>query len=113
MTDEENEWAWEAKATHKQLVAKHASKFPITRKRWRLEGTRAGNSRLLMLETANLSRARYGGKVVEVIPFTPLAVRQAAKLPECPHCKAEKAKPCKSSNGKIVTPHLRRWAVEP
>ena len=43
-------------ATHKELVAKYANKWP-NRKRWRVEGSRGGNSRLLMHHTAQAARA--------------------------------------------------------
>jgi hypothetical protein len=95
-------------ATHKQLVAKYANKWP-NRKRWRVEGSRGGNSRLLMHHTAQAARAKYGGAVVEVIPFKPLAERQAAGMPTCPRCKAEAGKPCTSKSDAITKPHLVRW----
>lgn len=115
MTSRQQEalWAWESRAERKDLVAEYANKYPIIRRRWRVEDTRAaGNSRLLTHEKAKEARAKYGGRVCEVIPFTPLAERQAAKLLACPHCKAEKAKPCKSANGRVVTPHQARWELE-
>jgi hypothetical protein len=105
----ERKWAWEAVATHKELIAEYGRKSPLTRRRWRTEGSRAGNSRLLTLTKARDARAKYGGRVVEVIPFTSLAIRQAAGLKVCPHCKASAGEPCKSSSGATVTPHLKRW----
>jgi hypothetical protein len=95
-------------ATHTALVKQYGNKWP-NRKRWRVEGSRAGNSRLLMNHTAVATCARYGGKVVEVIPMIPLAERQAAKMPTCPRCEAPAGKPCKSRNAKVVKPHLVRW----
>lgn len=108
----QSEWAWEARATHNELAARHANAYPITRRRWRVEGTRAGNSRLLTHTSAINCCVAYGGKVVNVIPFTPLAERQAAKLPDCPRCHAANGKPCKSSLGRVVTPHQVRWELE-
>ena len=107
----ETEWAWEAKATRKELEAKHANKSPITRRRWRVEGTHAGNSRLLTELKAKDTRAKYGGAVHEVIPFTPIEVRQAKDLPACPYCEAAKGEPCQSSEGNTVAPHAKRWEV--
>jgi len=100
----------ESMATHGQLVAEYANKWP-NRKRWRVEGSRGGNSRMLMKDTATAACARYGGKVVEVIPSIPLAERQAAKMPACPRCEAVAGKPCQSRNAKVVKPHLVRWAA--
>ena len=37
-------------------------------RRFRVEGSPAGNSRLLTLKAANKVKARFGGEVVEVIP---------------------------------------------
>lgn len=105
-------WAWEALASHAELVAKYANKYPITRRRWRVETGEVGNSRLLTHEKAQLTCARYGGRIAHIIPFTPLAERQAAKLKACPHCEAKAGKPCKSNQGNVVTPHKARWELE-
>lgn len=105
-------WAWEALASRAELKDKHAGKFPIIRRRWRIEGTRVGHSRLLTHEKAKETRARYGGRAHQIIPFTPLAERQAAKLKACPHCGAYAGKPCKSKHGNVVTPHRARWELE-
>lgn len=105
-------WAWEARAERKDLVAEYANKYPITRRRWRVEGTRVGHSRLLTHEKAQLTCARYGGRVVQIVPFTPLAERQALNLKACPLCKAKASKPCKSKHGRVVTPHVARWELE-
>ncbi len=107
-----DEKAWESKATHAQLKAKHEGKSPIIRRRWRVEGTNLGNSYLLTHTKAINACVCYGGRVVEVIPFTSLAERQAAKLKACPHCEAKRGKPCKSSLGRVVTPHAKRWELE-
>ena len=80
------------------------------RRRFRVEGTAAGNSRLLTKSKAKETRNRHGGHIAEVIPFTPLAVRQAADLPDCKHCKVEAGKPCKSNTDKVRVPHMVRWA---
>lgn len=106
-------WAWEARATRAKLVSAYADQYPIIRRRWRVEDTRAaGNSRLLTYERAQLTCAQYGGRVVQVIPFTPLAERQAARLKACPLCKSKEHKPCKSKHGRVVTPHMARWELE-
>ena len=112
MNNLDHERAWEATATHAQLKAKHQGKFPIIRRRFRVEGTQVGNSRLLTWEKAMDTRGRYGGSIAEVIEFKPLAERQALNLKACPHCEVAAGKPCKSNHGKVVPPHAKRWELE-
>ena len=83
----------------------------MIRRRFRVEGTPIGNSHLLMKSQARNTALAHGGKVVEVIPFTSLAERQAQEMPVCGRCEAAKGKPCKSSTGKLRTPHMVRWAA--
>ena len=98
----------ESVASHKSLIAAYGNTWPM-RKRWRVEGSAGGNSRMLMKHTANRAANRYGGRVVEVIPFTPIQERQAANMPACPRCKAKAGKPCKTAKKTIAKPHLVRW----
>lgn len=39
------------------------------RRRWRVEGGQAGNSYLLELNRAEKTKAKHGGRIVEVIPL--------------------------------------------
>ncbi len=112
MNNLDHERAWEATATHAQLKAKHEGRSPVVRRRFRVEGTQLGNSRLLTRPKAMDTRTCYGGRIVEVIIFRPLYERQAAKLKACPHCEVAAGKPCKSNQGNVVTPHAKRWELE-
>ena len=114
MTNRAQDRAWEAMATHEELRAhyKEALRLRMMRRRFRVEGTRAGNSYLLTKTSAIETRARHGGKIAEVIPFTSLPERQAATLPACPRCKVEKGKPCVSSSKKVRAPHQARWELD-
>ena len=103
--------AWESVATHDQLRERFAKRVPSVRRRFRVEDTPAGNS-LLTKQRAQDTRARFGGKVVEVIPFVSLPERQAANLGKCPRCEAPGGKPCKSSAGHAVVPHMARWELD-
>lgn len=113
MTNREiTERAWECAATHGEILDRYRDRirFSLIRRRFRVEDSIAGNSCLLMKTKASAIAARFRGKVVEVIPFTTLAERQAAGMPECSHCAAPKGMPCKSKTEKTRTPHMVRWA---
>lgn len=67
--------AWEAQASRPDLLDMAIERWLSERKwplkRWRIEGTAAGNSRLLGEREAHKQRGRLGGTVVEVIPSRP------------------------------------------
>jgi hypothetical protein len=85
-------------------------------RRFRIERSRAGNSRLLNRESAERDAARYGGDAVELIPtlaasgvLRPTAHEQAAEgLPECSKCQAEADAACVNPKGRQRTVHRER-----
>lgn len=91
-----------------------------TTRRYRVEGARGGNSRLLTLAAAEATQGRYGGKIVELIgpwPKPPTDAdgkrlskkRQAAAgMPACPRCKADPGMSCLRPNGAETRPHRER-----
>ena len=101
---------WEAKATHQELRARHELEDRFVR-RFQVEGTAIGNSRLLRRCDAVASQSAHGGAIVEVLPLLSAAVRHATPMPACPVCEVEAGKPCKSSTGKQRVPHPKRWRV--
>lgn len=86
------------------------------RRRWRVEGTSAGNSKLLTEERAIKVQRRTGGKVVLVIPtptelgLAPMTANQALAvgLPTCSVCQREAGEPCRTPKGKSRKPHSDR-----
>ena len=78
-------------------------------RRWRLEGTAAGNSRFVGRATAERLQRRYGGKVVHYQPprREPKVEAAARELGECPRCKASPGQPCRSFSGRRM-PHAGR-----
>lgn len=101
---------FEATASAAELAAHYAHSIPV-RRRWRLEGTLAGNSRLVTRALAERLRSRYGGGIVQVFELRPLCERQALALPECPVCTVAAGEPCISKLGNPRRPHARRWEV--
>ena len=99
----------EARASRTRLIHEYGNRSPMLRRRWRVEGSQAGNSRLLTRPKAIETKARYGGQVCQVIPMVPLENRLSANMPKCPFCKVAKGKPCETRSGKISKPHLKRW----
>lgn len=67
-------YAFEAGATHEELIERaielHADGYGWPRRKYRVEGTYVGNSRLLYLGEAQATQRRYGGHIVQVIPST-------------------------------------------
>lgn len=81
------------------------------RRRYRVEGSRCGPSRLVRHRVAVKLQRQYGGTVVEVIP--PYRTRERQKwqevydgLPVCPRpwCAAKPGEPCKDR----LKPHVLR-----
>lgn len=83
-------------------------------RRWRLEGTKVGNSHLVTRAKGLELRGAYGGELVELVPpparrFTLKERAAADKLPFCPVCAAERGKPCRArKGGGIRQPHKKR-----
>jgi hypothetical protein len=105
----EEAYIWDAK----KALAWARSKKHWPKRRWRLEGSRAGNSRLLRETQAINMKSLYGGTIVELIPAgkggrkTRFEVA-AEDMPRCPYCKQRKNRPCKASDGSPRMPHAKR-----
>ncbi len=84
-------------------------------RKFRLEGTPAGNSRLLYLATTFSLRARFGGRVVNYRPRPELPpLEQAAKdgeLPPCPLCGAPAGWACRPRAWRLGRRRRRPHAV--
>ena len=84
-------------------------------RRFRVEGSRAGNSKLVCERDAIGMRIQYGGEVVELVPSARALARKsvyevaAEDLGECPRCKAPDGKPCTwPTGGAPRYPHAKR-----
>lgn len=94
-------------------------------RRWRLEGSRAGNSGLVGWRRATKLLGLYGGRIAERVPLPPPSPThgdraRADDLPPCPRCLAEQRQPCRSRylhedgtmvNGPERKPHKVRLAL--
>lgn len=85
-------------------------------RRFRVDNSRAGTSRLLGRKAAEKTQAKYGGRLVEMIP-TPTAAGEpkhtvnqalAESLGPCPSCQAKPRHPCLTPKGKSRKPHESR-----
>jgi len=84
-------------------------------RKFRLEGTPVGNSRLLYLATAFRLQAKYGGEVVNYrrraeLPPLEQAARDA-DLPLCSLCGAERGWACRPRSWRSNRPRRRPHAV--
>lgn len=86
---------------------------PATR-RYRVEGSRVGNSKLLNADDAKRDQINYGGRVVEVVTLDAIFTEMADDLPRCKRqsCKADKDEPCRDARGNICRPHRNRLGEE-
>lgn len=110
MTDRERS-IWESTASRSEIAAHYANSN--TPRRYRLEGTAAGNSRMVTKALAERLRIRYGGGIVQIFEMRPLVERQALGLIVCPVCEATAGEPCVSKLGNLRKPHAVRWEVSP
>jgi hypothetical protein len=60
-------------------------------------------------QLGNRVAAKFGGKLVEIIPWVPSEVRNALPMAACPYCDAKATDPCKVKRGTIRDPHAARW----
>lgn len=111
----EEAYAWTA--ADALAWAKGLKSWP--RRRWRLEGSRAGNSRLLRETQAINMQQLYGGERIELIPAAGDGEAKknrfqvaAEDMPKCPHCKESKGKPCRRPDGGQRMPHHKREKLE-
>lgn len=93
------------------------NRFPT--RRFRVEGTHVGNSRLLSERDAQGTALRYGGQMVELVTRETFVVAQAktsggSGLPECVRatCFAEAGKPCRNKAGEICSAHACRFGEQ-
>lgn len=99
-------YAWEATAPAEELLA-YAQKRGFRRLRYRVEGTAAGPSRLVDVNTALAIAAQWGGQVRELFELT----APYAWMPTCPTCKQDGSW-CVSASGKRkYQPHAARAAL--
>ena len=88
---------------------------PSFKARWRLEGSAAGNSKLVTLAAARKLQDRYGGTIVEMLPpgwiKTRVDVQRAAGLPYCPMCRVDPDAACRDRLGNLRPPHDARIAL--
>jgi len=81
-------------------LKRHADTGRWTSRRFRVEGSRGGNSFLVGKKRAESIQAKMGGRVVDVVGKAPPKVRTtkaeeaAAFLPACPSCGVAAGKPC-------------------
>jgi hypothetical protein len=108
--------------TAEEAMAWARSKKNWPTRRFRVEGSYAGNSRLLPKKLAERTREKYGGKLVEVIPLPTISGEpkktlnqsRVADMPACPKCGAGVGWACKAKlrhNGaplKPCPPHKAR-----
>lgn len=107
----EEAYVWDAASALKW--ARSLKYWP--QRRFRLEDSRAGNSRLIKEQQARDMMGKYGGTVVELIPpggdtDARLNAYQVASedMPKCPHCKESKGRPCRGPQGGQRMPHKKR-----
>jgi hypothetical protein len=121
-----NRRALETSMTREEAIAQPHKKLANTNKwpsrRFRVEGSRAGNSYLLTKKRAESMQRQMGGVVVELIHERPKEAKaprvskneeRAIGMLACPRCSAEADKPCRSTGGSeaprtIVAPHKVR-----
>lgn len=82
-------------------------------RRFRLEGSLAGNSRLVKWNLATEMQRSYGGTVVELIPEKPERTKTryesaSTGMSKCPKCKETKGKACRTPHGGQRMPHDSR-----
>jgi len=97
----------ESRITREQVLAM-ALKAKAAR-RFRLEQSRAGESRLLTAIAVNRAQARYGGQIVELVTMAEWLIATAETLPRCERasCQARHGQPCRNVHG-IRAPHKNR-----
>ena len=97
----EEAFTWTARTA--TTWAKSLRSWP--KRRFRVEGSSAGNSRLLDEYRAQRTKDMYGGEIVELIP--------SSGMRRCGYCRAKRHAPCQSSTGKFLTkPHAGREEID-
>jgi hypothetical protein len=97
---EESQWS-QAKAVEWAKGLRH---WPA--RRFRVEKSRAGNSRLVSLRVAHEMKDKYGGEIVELIEHA--AIQLGRSMKKCKQCDAKAGAPCKSGAGNLRKPHSKR-----
>lgn len=89
-------------------VRRYASSGRVGARKYRLEGSVAGNSKLVYKRTAEKLRAMYGGTIVNMRPRQPSKYIEAAReLGPCPRCKMPAGVACRAGSGRRA-PHAGR-----
>ncbi len=98
-------------ATEESLMtAEQAREYALGlgQRKFRVEGTLAGNSRFLYKPTAERIQRRVGGTIVDYRPAPPRKRLPAIGI--CAKCNAQDGQPCKTTFGKKRKPHKGRGA---
>lgn len=80
-------------------------------RRWRVEGSSAGTSKIMGKATAERVASKYGGTVVDLKPPVVKAPKHSER--PCPKCNAKIGKACKNASGGKVSAHAARKATAP
>lgn len=119
----ESRWTADEALAWAEWLYSNSRRWPD--RRYRIETPGLGNSRMLTEGRANQDRARYGGRVVELIPSRSAyceahgVVRmskfemEAREYGECPRCKVPPGAACREPAGDKRSPHRVRVVVTP
>jgi len=97
---EESQW------TTKQAVAWARGLRHWPSRRFRVEKSRAGNSRLISARLADEMKGRYGGEIIEMIEH--VALELGRDMRKCKQCDAKAGAPCVAGSGNLRRPHSKR-----
>jgi len=102
----------ESQWTEEEAQAWASSLKRATSRRFRLEGSLAGNSRLVSETQVHQLKTRFGGEIVELIlrrePRLSKRRQAAIGLGVCPHCHALSDAPCLRPDQTVCAPHAKR-----
>lgn len=104
-------------AGHVAAKAEGSKSLRLPARRWRLEGSRVGNSGLVNEKRGHELRRQFGGELVETIEAREAYSKHFACEVPCPKksCKAEVGKCCITSDGKPTVVHKKRaeaWSMK-
>lgn len=106
-------------ATEAAMSPDEARLYQVHRRggrKFRLEGTAAGNSRFVCRETALRLQAKYGGRIVNYRPgrdrSRSVYEAAAAELGPCPRCEAPARAACMTVLGRPRHPHRARVTAD-